>query len=150
MASLGSDYYEKASVVKGHHVYKAVWTPFLGEELSVQPEDHNDHDEHAIAVTRDGRTVGHVPRIISRESWFFLRRGGHIICRITGQRKRGDGNRHVDIAPRPPPDPAFIHALVRLYPAFIRRRRLIEEIRYIDSVELITSQLLYIQIINYF
>ena len=49
MASLGSDYYEKASVVKGHHVYKAVWTPFLGEELSVQPEDHNDHDEHAIA-----------------------------------------------------------------------------------------------------
>ena len=91
MASLGSDYYEKASVVKGHHVYKAVWTPFLGEELSVQPEDHNDHDEHAIAVTRDGRTVGHVPRIISRVSWFFLRRGGHIICRITGQRKRGDG-----------------------------------------------------------
>ena len=88
MASLGSVYYEKASVVKGHHVYKAVWTPFLGEELSVQPEDHNDHDEHAIA-------------------------------------------------PRPPPDPAFIHALVRLYPAFIRgpafirRRRLIEEIRYI-------------------
>ena len=51
MANLGSDYYEKASVVKGHHVYKAVWTPFLGEELSVQPEDHNDHDEHAIAVT---------------------------------------------------------------------------------------------------
>ena len=51
MASLGSDYYEKASVVKAHHVYKAVWTPFLGEELSVQPEDHNDHDEHAIAVT---------------------------------------------------------------------------------------------------
>ena len=69
----------------------------MGEELSVQPEDHNDHDEHAIAVTRDG---------------------------------------HVDIAPRPPPDPAFnrdpafIHALVRLYPAFIRRRRLIEEIQY--------------------
>ena len=51
MASLGSDYYEKASVVKGHHVYKAVWTPFWGEELSVQPEDHNDHDEHAIVVT---------------------------------------------------------------------------------------------------
>ena len=82
MASLGSDYYEKSSVVKGHHVYKAVWKPFWGEELSVQPEDHNDHDEHAIAVTRDGRTVGHVPRIISRVSWFFLRRGGHIICRI--------------------------------------------------------------------
>ena len=51
----------------------------------------------------------------------------------------------MDIAPRPPPDPAFnrdpafIDALVRLYPAFIRgpafirRRRLIEEIRYISG-----------------
>ena len=28
MASLGSDYYEKASVVKGHPIYKAVWTTF--------------------------------------------------------------------------------------------------------------------------
>ena len=82
---------EGERIVKGHHVYKVVWTPFWGEELSIQPEDHNDHDEHAIAVTRDGRTVGHVPRIISRVSWFFLRRGGHIICRITGQRKHGDG-----------------------------------------------------------
>ena len=33
MASLGSDYYEKASVVKGHHIYKAIWTPMIGEEL---------------------------------------------------------------------------------------------------------------------
>ena len=42
MASHGSDYYERASVVKGHHVYKAVWMHFIGEELPVQPEDHND------------------------------------------------------------------------------------------------------------
>ena len=56
MASLGSDYYEKASVVKSQHIYKAVWTPFVGEELPVQPEDHNDHDEYAVAVTRNGYT----------------------------------------------------------------------------------------------
>ena len=42
-------------------------------------------------------------------------------------------------------DPAFIHALVRLYPAFIRgpafirRRRLIEEIRYIDILTIIIN-----------
>ena len=52
-AGLGSDYYDKVSVVKGHHVYKAVWTPFIGEELPVQPEYH---EEHAVAVTRDGCT----------------------------------------------------------------------------------------------
>ena len=130
MASLGSDCYEKVSVVKGYHVYKAVWTPFIGEELPVQPEDHNDHDEHAVAATRDGRTVGHAPRTISRVSWFFLRHGGHIICRVTGQR------RHVDIAPRPPPPrlfypafnrgPAFISRTRCLHPAFIRGWRLLE------------------------
>ena len=91
MASLGSDYYEKASVVKGHHIYKAIWTPVIGEELPAQAEDRNDHDEHAVAVTKGDCIVGHVPRTISRVSWLFLRRGGHIICRVTGQRKHGDG-----------------------------------------------------------
>ena len=53
MASLGSDYYKKASVVKGHHIYKASWTPVIGEELpAAQAEDRNDHDEHAVAVTK--------------------------------------------------------------------------------------------------
>ena len=25
--------YEKESVVRGHHIYKTVWTPVIGEEL---------------------------------------------------------------------------------------------------------------------
>ena len=50
MASLGSDYYEKARVVKGHHIYKAIWTPVIGEELPAQAEDRNDYDEHTVAV----------------------------------------------------------------------------------------------------
>ena len=34
MASQGSrETYEKASVIRGHHVYKTVWTLFIGEEL---------------------------------------------------------------------------------------------------------------------
>ena len=28
--------YEKESVVRGHHVYKAIWTPVIGEELEVR------------------------------------------------------------------------------------------------------------------
>ena len=32
----------KASVSRRHHVYKAVWTTFLGAKLPVQPQDHND------------------------------------------------------------------------------------------------------------
>ena len=37
--------YEKESVVRGNHIYKASWTPRIGEELS---EDDNQHDNHAV------------------------------------------------------------------------------------------------------
>ena len=50
--------YEKSSVVKGHHIYKFVWTPVIGEELQTKLEQNNEHDRHAVAVMRDaGRAV---------------------------------------------------------------------------------------------
>ena len=64
--------YKKASVVKGHHIYIAVRTPVIGEELHAKPED-NKHDEHAVALILGGRTVGHLSRTISLVLWFFLR-----------------------------------------------------------------------------
>ena len=56
--------FEKASVVRGHHIYKAVWMPTLGEELLLEPEDDNEHDKYAVSVVRssDSCVVGHVPR----------------------------------------------------------------------------------------
>ena len=83
--------YEKESVVRGHHVYKAIWTPVIGEELEVRTEDDNDHDQHAVAVVKDGVVIGHMPRLAAEVSWFFLKRGGSITCRITGNRKFGVG-----------------------------------------------------------
>ena len=56
----------KSSVVRGHHVYKAVWTPALREELIVKAEDGNAHDEHAMAVVKEGNVVGHMPRSLHR------------------------------------------------------------------------------------
>ena len=32
------------SIVRGHHVYKSVWTPYIGEVLPVQEELGNEHD----------------------------------------------------------------------------------------------------------
>ena len=40
------------SVVRGHHVYKAVWTPFLGEILTAIAEPGNNHDRHAVCEER--------------------------------------------------------------------------------------------------
>ena len=67
MASQGSNYesYQKVSVVRGHHIYKVIWTPEVGEDLQLRPEDHNEHDTYAVAVVKGGSIVGHVPRSMS-------------------------------------------------------------------------------------
>ena len=36
MASQAEETFSFVSVVRGHHVYKSVWTPLLGERLSVR------------------------------------------------------------------------------------------------------------------
>ena len=76
------------SCVRGHHVYKNVWTPQIGETLLCQPEFGNVMDPYAVAiVTGDEVIIGHVPRKISAMCHLFLRRGGHIACQVTGHRQ---------------------------------------------------------------
>ena len=52
-----------ASIVCRQHVYKMVWTPFLGEILIANPEPKNNHNRHAVCVKKNGEIVGHVPGI---------------------------------------------------------------------------------------
>ena len=78
------------SMVRGYHIYQDVWTPVVGEHLQcVREEDNtedNTEDRYAIAVMKDGVTVGHLPRRISTLSSLFIRRGGIIRCSVTGNR----------------------------------------------------------------
>ena len=74
-----------------HHVYKAVWTPFVGEILNARREDENSHNRHAVTVVFDSCLVGHLPREYSRIAWHFLQHGGKITCEITGRRQRDLG-----------------------------------------------------------
>ena len=77
------------SVVTGHHVYKTVWTPFIGEILGTEQEQAtNVHDRYAVSVMKKGKIVGHMPRTISKVSWHFLQHGGVINCEITGKRRK--------------------------------------------------------------
>ena len=48
------------SVVRGHHIYKSIWTPALAEELLVEPENDNEHDIYAVYVKKDNTIVRHV------------------------------------------------------------------------------------------
>ena len=63
--------YKKESVVRGHHIYQKSWTPMIGEVLTVERVDNNQHDDYAVAMTKNEDTVGHVPCSISRVSCFF-------------------------------------------------------------------------------
>jgi len=60
------------STVRGHHVYKALWSPDIGEELPVQCEVSNIHNDFTVAVLKNSNTVGHVPQEISRVCWYVL------------------------------------------------------------------------------
>lgn len=53
------------STVRGHHIFKEVWSPPVGEELPVHCESNNDHDPFAVAVLKDNTIFCHVTRNIS-------------------------------------------------------------------------------------
>ena len=75
------------SSVRGHHIYKDIWTPVLGEILVCTQEQTNVHDVYAVAVKKDTNIVGHVPRSISYLCYLFLERGGALECEIIGRRR---------------------------------------------------------------
>ena len=83
--------YLHESVVRGHHVYKRVWSPVVGEILQLSCEDDNDHDRFSVSVMKAELVVGHVPRRLSRTVWHFLRHCGKATCEVTGRRKFGNG-----------------------------------------------------------
>ena len=68
--------WSKASVIRGHHVSKKFWMPYIGEELHVplSCEEGNVYYKHAVAVCKaDGVVVE-----MSRVFWFFLQHRGEI------------------------------------------------------------------------
>ena len=83
------------TIIRGHHVYKEVWTRIIGEVLQYEKEKGNSHDLYldlyAVAVKKLDSIVRHVPRTISTLCHLFLSRGGSITCgTVTGIRKYSD------------------------------------------------------------
>ena len=54
------------SVIHGHHVYKDIWTPYTGENLTLDCED--TINRHAVVVMKSGEIVSHMPRAIAKLS----------------------------------------------------------------------------------
>ena len=71
-------------------MHQRIWTPRVGEKATTVREPGNLHDSYAIAVLEDETlcTVGHLLREISKECFFFIRRGGVIGIEVTGPRQK--------------------------------------------------------------
>lgn len=63
-----SSSFEFSSCVRGHHIYKDIWSPVLGEELECTRESDNSSDPYAVAVKKASAIVGHIPKRISAAS----------------------------------------------------------------------------------
>ena len=79
--------YRVGSVVRGYHIYQSVWDAIIGESLICVIENDNSNDKFAVAVTRNNTIVGHVPRTFSSLCSIFLRKGGSVMCEVTGRRQ---------------------------------------------------------------
>ena len=81
-----------SSFVRGFHVYMAIWSPVMNAEHSTQQEYD---DLYAVAVMNDGVTVEHVSKELSQTFWFFIERGGEIICKVRRRRQRSVGGMEI-------------------------------------------------------
>ena len=81
--------YSFTAAVRGFHYYRKYWKPQENEKLHCTFEENNPYDRFAIkTVTADGKTVGHLPREISRVTKFFLDRGAVMFLELTSKHYR--------------------------------------------------------------
>ena len=79
------------SVIHGHHIYKQIWLLLVGEILTLELEEGNNHDKFAVSLLKHAIVLGHVPREFLGMFWHSLRHRGTVTCVVTGRRKRGKG-----------------------------------------------------------
>ena len=77
--------YQKALCVRGYYDYKNIWEAAVGETVVCMLEPGNFHDRNTVAVEKDGRIIGQLPRKVSRIHALFLKIGGIVFCTVTGR-----------------------------------------------------------------
>ena len=91
------------TVIRGHHVYKSIWTPLIGQVLIAKPNERRealDYDKYSFGIFKrseeDTTTLtfeGHVPVALWKLLNQFLKAGigNGIYVEITGKRKQEVG-----------------------------------------------------------
>ena len=77
--------------VPGYHIFKSLREPPVCTMLIANDETDPQsfmHDKFATAlVNSDLDTVGHIPKFMSKLTYFLLKCGRHIKCEIAGVKK---------------------------------------------------------------
>ena len=80
-----------ACCIRGYHIYNwAQWTAEVGTILTSKPGKRPGalvEDRYAIAIISNNQTVGHVPKFLSKLTFFFLKHGGTLKVKVTGERR---------------------------------------------------------------
>ena len=74
--------------VRGHHVYESNWDAKTGGKLKPCHEKRPSalvEEKYAITLKFSDTTVGHVPKFLSKITYFFLKLRGDLVVKITGQ-----------------------------------------------------------------
>ena len=87
------------SVIRGHHVYKAVWNPEVGEKLECYEDtrkEAKDCDKHSVGIFKLSSEKGKktlVGHELSSLIDYFLKaeETNRVIAEVTGKRKREVG-----------------------------------------------------------
>ena len=80
--------------LRGYHEYRLIWNPAVNEVLVVHPERNNVHDRYAIAAKKTlpgivrPTIVGHLPREVSRLTFFLILHGARVSCQVVDARYR--------------------------------------------------------------
>ena len=76
--------------VRGHHVYESNWAAKTGSKLKPCQEKRPSalvEDKYGMALKFNDTTVAHVPKFRSKFTYIFLKLGGDLVVKITGQRR---------------------------------------------------------------
>ena len=67
--------------IRGYHIYQSQWDAEEGIILITVPDKRPGalvKDKYAIAVDNNGQTVGHIPELLSKLTFLFLKYGGKL------------------------------------------------------------------------
>ena len=77
------------AAIRGYHVFRKIWEPVIEEELKCTHEVGNEYNVFSIKTCQgSGKTVGHLPREISRATKFLLDRGATFNAKLSSEHYR--------------------------------------------------------------